>query len=488
MHHPELPPLTTILWQLAAVFALVIANGFFVAVEFAMVSVRRTRIDQLAAEGNSSAITVQRALKELNRHIAAAQVGITVVSLLLGSTGEKVLEPLLLAGFAWMPEHFLGLTRATLALVFAYLIMTSMHVIIGEQLPKTAAIQKADTAALLIVRPMTWITWICTPLVWILNVSVNFLLVRLGLHAGEGHEQQVHSPEELDLLFTQAHEGGQLTTTERDILHRVVKFSDLTAREVMVPRVEVEGIPVEMPRRDLTALIHGQPHTRMPVYHGSLDDVVGIAHLKDLVRFEVELDQPALNVSAPTNSVADSAAQPVGANGGRHSIAPPHSPANPAKEHTVNLMSVVREVPRVPETITIDRMLLTFKKRRQQMAIVIDEYGGTAGIITMGDLLDQIFGDVHDEFDQPEPEILPRADGRVQIAGSVRIDEINERFSTGFRSDQADTMAGLVLDELGRPAVVGDEVEINGVSLRVETVERLRITTLSLLLPSASES
>jgi CBS domain containing-hemolysin-like protein len=414
---------------------------------------------------------VQRAVHNLDRYIAATQVGITIASLMLGGIGERTLEPIFNALFDWlgMPEKWQGVSRVGVATGMAYFIMTAMHVIIGELMPKSIALQKPEAVSLVIGRPMTFCAKAFAPLIWMLNGTGNFLLKLLGVHAAEGH-QQVHSPEELDLLFTQAHEGGQLTETEREILHRVVKFSDLTAREVMVPRVEIEGIPVEMPRQDLAALIHGQPHTRTPVYHGSLDDVVGIAHLKDLVRLEVELGPLSLNGSTAGSD-------------GRQNVAAPAS----VDGQMVNLMSIVREAPRVPETITIDKMLVEFKKRRQQMAIVIDEYGGTSGLITMGDLLDQVFGDVHDEFDQPEPEIAPRADGRIQLAGSVRIDDVNELYSTGFRTDQVDTMAGLVLDELGRPAVVGDEVEVNGVNLRVEAIDRLRITTLSLLLPAEAE-
>lgn len=446
--------------MLLIVFALVLLNGFFVAAEFALVSVRRTRIDQLAAEGNSTAAAVQRALRDLDRQIGAAQVGITIVSLVLGSQGEKIFEPLFATAFAsfGMPEALWGVTRAGVAIVLAYLVMTSMHVVIGEQLPKMFAIQRAELSAMIIIRPMMWFTVLCSPLVWVLTRSVNFLLGLMGLHASEGHAQ-VHSPEELDLLFTQSHEGGQLTQTERELLHRVVKFSDLTAREVMIPRVEMQAIPVEMTREEFLAFLNGQqkparpgqegnasaPHTRTPIFRESMDEIVGIAHLKDLVKYAGEL-RDKLEIQ------------------------------------TVNLVELKREALRVPETITIDKLLVAFKNHRQQMAIVIDEYGGTAGLITMGDLLAQVFGDVHDEFDKPEPEVVELGEGRVELAGKVLIDEVNERFGTGFNGDDADTMAGLILNKLGRPADVGDEVEINGVRLHVLALDRLRITRLEMQL------
>jgi CBS domain containing-hemolysin-like protein len=436
---------------MAIVLALVLANGFFVASEFALVSVRRTRIDQLAAEGSSSAVVVQRAVRDLDRYIAATQVGITIASLMLGGIGEPALHHILQPLFfmAGLPDSGTAFTSAAVATGLAYFIMTALHVIVGELMPKSIALQKAEATCLVIGRPMTLIAKLFTPLIWMLNGTGNFLLRRIGITASEEHAQ-VHSPEELDLLFTQSHEGGKLSATEREILHRVVKFSDLTAREVMVPRVEMHGLPVELPRNDLVTFVHGTPHTRVPIYHGSLDDIVGIAHLKDLVRFVAALDPNG---------------EPTAA---------------------VQLTSLVREAARVPETITIDKMLIEFKRRRQQMAIVIDEYGGTAGLITMGDLLQQVFGEVHDEFDEQEPEIHVRPDGRIHLPGKVLIDEVNERYGLGFRDDEADTIAGLVLGILGRPAVVGDEVEIHHARLRVEAIDRLRITEISLLLPADS--
>jgi CBS domain containing-hemolysin-like protein len=449
--------------KLAIVFALVLANGFFVASEFDLISVRKTRIDQLAAEGSTSAQAVQRALRDINRYIAATQVGITLAALMLGSMGEQTLSPLFIRAMHSLPPAFLGGARAAISVGLAYFVMTIFTVIIGELLPKSMTLQKAEAVAFFVVRPMMLFVKLTAPLVWLLNGIGGFLLARLGLNSGE--QIAVHSPEELDLLFTQAHEGGQLTQTERDLLHRVVKFSDLTAREVMVPRVEMQAVPAEMTRQEFFDFLNGvestprpgsavgpgtSPHTRTPVYRESLDEIVGIAHLKDLVRFAGELREDKSTT-------------------------------------TVHLGKVAREATRVPETITIDRLLTEFQKSRQQIAIVMDEYGGTAGMVTMGDLLSQVFGEVHDEFDRPEPEIVEMAPNKMEVAGRVLIDDINERFGTGFNSDDADTIAGLVLNKLGRPAQIGDEVEINAVRLRVLDLDRLRITRLQLELDGTAK-
>jgi CBS domain containing-hemolysin-like protein len=439
-----LPAPGEIALKIAFVFSIVLANAFFVASEFALVSVRRTRVDQLAADGNSSALALQGALKQIDRYIAAVQVGVTLASLMLGSLGEQTLQPLfahLLAGIG-MPEVLIGITRAAVATVLAYFIMTVFTVVIGELMPKAVTLQKSETVALLTIRPMVLFVKLVTPMVWLLNGIGGFLLRAFGIkNFDEG--AQVHSPEELDLLFAQSHDAGELTKTEFEILHRVVKFSDLTAREVMVPRVEMKALPVTMTSGELRAYLHNQPHTRVPVFHGSLDEIVGITHLKDLLKLLA---------------------------------------AAPPDDAPINLMTCVRDAARVPETITIDRLLVEFKRRRQQMAVVIDEYGGTSGIVTMGDLLEQAFGDVHDEFDRPEPELQKLPDGRLRLSGRVRIEEVNERFGTGFPTDDADTMAGLVLDALGRVAAVGDSVEVCGAKLLVEAVEKQRIVTILLQL------
>lgn len=463
----------SIAMDIAIVFILVLANSFFVASEFALVSVRKTRIDQLAAEGNSAATVVQRAVRDLDRYIAATQVGITIASLLLGGFGEKALEPLLTPFFTWMPDEWRGITRTGLAAGFAYFIMTALHVIIGELMPKSIALQKPDITALWIGRPMLFFAVIFTPLTWLLNGIGNFLLRIIGFRPAEGHSQ-VHSPEELDMLFTESHKGGEINQTEFEILHRVVRFSDTTARAVMVPRLEMQTLPVTITRSELTDFLQDRPHTRIPIFQESVDNIVGIVNSKDLEHLNNrELSQELERLKAAI----------YGRNNGQHTL----EGNQPTDEKTLDLTSLAMEAAFVPETIRIDHLLTEFKKRRQQIAIVIDEYGGTAGLITLADLLEEVFGDLPDEAsEEEEPEILKLPDGRLQLSGRVTIDEVNELFGFGFRSNEAETMAGLVVNALGRIASVGDEVEINGIRIRVEKVDRLRIATLSLSLPVSS--
>lgn len=455
--------------DLLIVVALVLANAFFVASEFALVSVRKTRIDQLAAEGNGAAVVVQGAVRDLDRYIAATQVGITLASLLLGGLGEKALEPILSIPFMWLPTEWVGITRAGLVAGFSYFVMTALHVIIGELMPKSIALQKPEVTALWIGRPMFFFALIFTPLTWLLNGIGNFLLRLIGFHPAEGHSQ-VHSPEELDMLFTESHKGGEINVTEFEILHRVVRFSDTTARAVMVPRLEMQALPVEITRKALTDFLQVRPHTRIPVYRDRLDDIIGIVNSKDLEHLNYreltqELEQLRASISHPNNGQSIS-----------------------NDEKILNLQPLLMTAAFVPETTRIDNLLTKFKQYRQQIVIVIDEYGGVAGLVTLADLLEQVFGDLPDQDDKTEPEILHLPDGRIQLAGRASIDNVNELFGVGFPSDDADTMAGLVLNALDRTASVGDEVEVNGLHIRVEKIDRLRIVTLTMTFPAENEA
>ena len=469
MEHPPSTLTGSTALDLAIVFILVLANAFFVASEFALVSVRRTRVDQLAAEGSKSATVVQRAVRDLDRYIAATQVGITIASLLLGGIGEQTLEPILSFLFGWAPEEWGGITRAALVAGFAYFIMTALHVIIGELMPKSIALQRAEATALLIARPMSFFAGLFSPLIWLLNGIGNLLLRLLGFHAAEGHAQ-VHSPEELDLIFTESHKGGEINQTEFEILHRVVRFSDTNVRAVMVPRLEMQALPVQISRTELAEFLESRPHTRIPVYREALDDIVGVVNSKDLEHlYNREISQELKQLRA---------ALPVKNNGQRS------QEENQSKENKIlDLTPLVIDAAFVPETIRIDQLLTELKKRRQQIAIIVSEYGVVSGLVTLADLLEQVFGDLPDEAAETEPEIVQRPDGTIKLAGGVSIDEVNELFGLGFPSDEAVTMAGLVINALGRTASVGDEVEIHGLRLRVDSVDRFRISTLSLFIP-----
>ncbi|RPJ19559.1 MAG: HlyC/CorC family transporter, partial [Chloroflexi bacterium] len=402
----------------------------------------------------------------------ATQVGITIASLLLGGIGERTLEPILGFVFGWVPEEWWGITRTALIAGVAYFIMTALHVIMGELMPKSIALQRTERTALWIARPMTFFAVIFSPLIWLLNGIGNFLLRRLGFHAAEGHDQ-VHSPEELDMIFTESHKGGEINQTEFEILHRVVRFSDTSVRAIMVPRLEMQALPVAVSRKALVNFLQSRPHTRIPVYEDSLDEILGMVNSKDLEHLNNQ--ELSRELEQLKSAISDK-------NNGQRAL--DFDQAADADAKILDLTPILVDAAFVPETIKIDKLLTEFRKRRQQIAIIVDEYGGTSGLITLADLLEQVFGDMPDEAGETEPEILQRPDGSIQVAGGVSIDEVNELFGLGFPSDEAVTMAGLVINALGRTAVVGDEVEVNGIRLRVEHVDRFRISTLSLFLPT----
>jgi CBS domain containing-hemolysin-like protein len=320
---------------------------------------------------------------------------------------------------------------------------------------------------------MTFFAVIFSPLVWMLNGIGNALLRLIGFHPAEGHAQ-VHSPEELDLIFTESHKGGEINQTEFEILHRVVRFSDTNVRALMVPRLEMQALPVSITRKALTAFLQNDPHTRVPVYRDSFDDVIGIVNSKDLEHLynqELSRELEQLRLAFFDKQHGQRTLDAIRA----------------MDDKILDLTPIVVEATFVPETIHIDQLLNELKKHHQQIAIIIDEYGSTTGLITLADVLEQVFGDLPDENREAEPEILQRPDGSVQLAGGVSIDEVNELFGLGFPTDEAVTMAGLVMNALGRTAAVGDEVDVNGLRLRVEKMDRFRISTLSLYFPTPKE-
>ncbi len=429
--------LTFDLLRLLGVAALVLANGFFVAAEFALVSVRRTRVEELIQQGKAGAAAVKRAQDDLNRYLAAAQLGITIASLGLGWLGEPALAHLIQPLLDLLPEPWQGAVAHSISAAVAFAVITFLHVVVGEQAPKSLALQKPEQMALLIAYPTLWVGALFKPAIWILNSSNNFLLRLLGLSSVGGPEL-VHSVQELKMLVEASEESGVLQGAERDMLHAVFDFGALTAREVMVPRTEVIAIDADAPLHELIHLAITHPLTKFPVYEGDLDHVIGITHVRDLVRVQHD------------------------------------------ERRTATVRGLMREIVFVPDTIRLDALLQQFRAKRQHAAIVLDEYGGTAGLVTLDDLMEQIVGEVRDPFDKSAPEIQNLPDGSVLVDGRTLIEDVNDFFGLTLHDDNYDTIAGFVLGQLGHIAKVGDTVEADGVKLKVEAMDGLRIARLSL--------
>jgi CBS domain containing-hemolysin-like protein len=425
-------------WGLLSILILVGLNGFFVAAEFSLVSVRHTRIEELISKGNRAAVVVGRAVADPDRFIAATQLGITLASLGLGWIGEPALVSILMPLLSSLPEAWIGAAAHSIAGTIAFAFITFMHVVVGELAPKSIALQKPENTALLIARPTEWTLHLFRPAIWLLNGTGNAMLRLFGFQPASGHEM-VHSVAELRMLVEASHEGGVLATDEREMLDAVFDFGRSAARQVMVPRTEMICLPATASLDKVAQLAAEHALTKFPIYEGDLDHIIGIVHTKDLVRVMYAQGQEATSVRG-----------------------------------------IVRPALFLPESIRIDDLLVEFRRRKQHIAILLDEYGGTAGLVTLEDPMEEIVGDVQDVFDGEDPEIQRLPDGSVLLSGLMQIKEVKQEFDLDLSDPHYDTIAGYMLGRLGRLARVGDEVKAGGVRLRVEALDRRRIARLSI--------
>lgn len=432
-----------LVFNLFVIAFLLFSNGFFVAAEFAMVKVRKTRIEQLVKEGNFNAKIALEAIKDLDKFIAAVQLGVTISSIGLGWVGEgtlaRIIEPL----FVFLPGVSQTIATHTVSVSLAFALITFLHVVLGELIPKSIALEYTEKTALVIARPMQAITFVFNPFIWILNGFGNWVLKLM--HIPHSHKSSlVHSSEELDMLVDASYNGGVLNETEKDMLHNVFKFSDLTAKQVMVPRTDMVCVPIDMSLEELNKVATENQYTRYPVYEGDIDHITGLIHVKDL--YKLSLDDTKCPIER-----------------------------------------IQRDILLVPETITMDNLVLEFKKRKGQMAIVVDEFGGTSGLVTLEDVIEEIFGDVQDEFDEEEEEecdIKEIAPNTYIANAMMRTDEIAEFFNIDeedIDDEDIDTIGGLVVKLLGRLAQVDDTVSHLGLTFIVKEIDGARITKLEII-------
>ena len=430
--------LSSDLFGLLAVFVLVLMNGFFVAAEFSLVSVRHTRIAELVAQGQVSAIAVQDALKNPDRVIAATQLGITLASLGLGWIGEPAVAHLLLPLVNLFPNALQSGVSHSISAGLAFALITFLHVVVGELAPKSIALQNPEKTSLVVARPTLWSELIFKPIIWLLNGTGNALLRLIGVKPASGHEL-VHSVEELKMLVTASTEGGVVEPQEREMLHAVFDFGELLVGQVMIPRTEIVAVEADIPLQQIITLITESTYTKFPVYDDDLDTILGIVHVKDILRL---MQEPGWEESTAR--------------------------------------SLVREPIYVPETIPVSALLRHFQDRRQHIAIVLDEYGGTAGLVTLEDLLEEIFGEVSDPFDRVSPEFQTQPDGSIWIDGMTLIEDVNAHLGLDLEDPNYYTIAGYVLGKLGRIPKVKESIEGDNVRLQVETLDGLRIARVSL--------
>jgi putative hemolysin len=416
----------TILFELVAVGVLILLNAFFVAAEYGLVTARRTRIVELQHQGDRRARDVLRITSDPPRFIAAMQLGVTLTSLGIGALGEVALSRL-----------FDKAISTVLAVIFAYLILTFLHVVIGELVPKGIALGHSEGTALFVSAPVRFFFIVMRPIVWFLEAATEIVLKWLGLKP-PGADDDVLSEAELRMLVSQSTQHGEIEQQEQEMLYKVFDFADKEAKDVMVPRPEVVALSIDLPPEQCLEAVMDSPYTRYPVYRESLDNVVGILHVRDLFR-----------------ALRDRGM------------------------HEVKVEDIIRPAHIVPETKGLAALLAEFRRANQHMAIVVDEYGDMEGIVTLEDLLEEIVGDIEDEFDLPDESVEQIDEDTVIIDGTYPIDDFNERFKTEMPDEDYHTMAGFVFGLLGRQPEAGDTITHDGMRFDVLEVEGSRILKLA---------
>jgi CBS domain containing-hemolysin-like protein len=407
---------------------LILLNGLFVAAEFAIVGAPRSAIDARAAKGDRLARLVQSVLSDAqkqDRYIATAQLGITVASLGLGMYGEHVLAGWIYSRLADIPAPRWLVSHA-IASVTAVAILTYFHIVVGEMVPKSLALQRAERMALWITPPMLWLKNLLFPFIVALNGLGNLVLKAVGVNRQAQNADHYYTPEELQLVVQESEELGAIRAESGQMLQELFEFGDLTAGEVMVPRVRISGIPMGMRPEAIRELLGRQPHTRYPIYEGDLDHIIGMVHVKDLLRLLLRGE-----------TIAASHARPL---------------------------------PVVPETAELDTVLSAMRRERTQMVVVIDEHGGTAGIVTLEDLFEEVVGEI-DEEPGARPQTYRDRDGRLRVSGTMRVDELGREFDLDLEHEDVDSISGLILTLLGRPPQVGDTVRYGRLQFQVTAVK-----------------
>lgn len=426
--------------EMGAAFALLAANAFFVAAEFALVKVQRVRLEQMLLERRMFAATAVWLADRLEASLSACQLGITIASLALGWIAEpafeSLLEPLL---------HSLGIESPTilraLGVAIALTVITALHLVLGEQTPKIFAIRRPEPILLVCAVPLKWFLLLTYPLMAMLDLSTRWILRSLGLREGGHHE--AHSEEEIRALIRESHLRGHLTRSERHLIESVFEFDDMVCRRVMVPRAEVDVIDLDEPLAETLPMVRRTKHTRYPVCRGSLDEVLGVVHVKDLVGLSLDT--------------------------------------------SFDFRRVMRPPKKVPENMPISRLLRHFQATHQLMAFVVDEYGTVIGIVTLENVLEQIIGDVADEFDVEQPDFVPDGPERWIVKGSVDVAEVERRLGIEFGDVDVDTFSGVLTDKAGRLPEAGDVIDLGPYEAEILETRDSRATRIRVTLKLDSE-
>ncbi len=431
--------------RVLAVIALVVLNGFFVSAEFALVRARRSRLEAMAAEGDRLAGLALRATTNIRAMLSASQLGVTLASLGLGWVAQSVFTEAIANAVGALPFAIEASVRLTIGGAIALAIVTYLHVVFGELAPKGGALLYPEGFARILVPPLMAWAWLTTPFTAILNRSSQAVLHALGHGSVDIEMSSVHSPEELRLLVEQSEEGGALERHDAALLDGVFEFSEKNAREVMTPRTEIVALQSDATLTETLTVVTEGGFSRYPVYTDTIDNIVGILLAKDLIKVAAE--------------------RPAG-------FTPP---------------TIMRPAHVIPGSREVEEVLADFKRLKEHMAIVLDEYGGTAGVVTMEDLLEEIVGEILDEYDEPEaPVPVTTREGNTLIPGATNIGELNSRYDLTVPDEEYTTVGGYVFGALGKLPAIGDRVTAGGATFVVREMDGRRVETLGMELPPPS--
>jgi putative hemolysin len=423
--------------RILLVFLLVFLNGFFVASEFALVAIRKTRIQELVKRGNGAAKQVEKSLNDLDSYISATQLGITIASLALGWIGEPaiahVIEPL----FSFLPKSASVYSSHAVSVAIAFTIITILHIVLGELVPKSIALQRAETTALFIIRPLHFLKTIFMPFIWVLNGAGQIILRAFGLTAPAGH-QLVHSEEEIKLILAQSGQEGAIDKDEVEMMINVFRLGDIRVQQIMLPRPDIFAFSVNTSIKEIIKKIENNVFSRFPVYENTIDTIIGFIHIRDI-----------------------------------------YKQARIGDETTKLLQTkIIRDILTVPEVKRADETLLEMRRKHTHMAVVNDEFGNTAGIITLEDIIESLIGEIQDEFDKPLHDFQKVDKNTYIVDGLAGIDAVQKKFNLPLKGMGYTTIGGLVFGLLGRQPKVNDKVQLGGTVLEVKALERRRIKRL----------
>jgi CBS domain containing-hemolysin-like protein len=417
-------------WYLLLALLFIVANGFFVAAEFAIVRVRPTQLAEMAAEGSARAKMARRITKRLDSYLSATQLGVTLASLALGWVGEPAFAALLMPRLLRLGV-FGPAVAHSIAAAIAFTLISALHIIFGELGPKYVAIDKTVPTTLWVAHLLRGFYVLAFPLIWLLNKTSNAVLSAIGIKPA-GKEEMVHSEEELRLILASSEKAGVLSEENREIIEGVFEFSKRTARQIMVPRTDVIVLSTTKSIEENLEVLRTTRHTRYPLCDGSLDQTIGLIHVKDLF------------------------------------LAQLRGPGRP-------LIELKREILFVPENSTVDALLSQFIEHKTHMAVVLDEYGGASGIVSLENITEELFGQIQDEFDRERPEIEPLGNGRYRVRGDYLIEDLTARLKVDVGEPAEETIGGYVAARLGREVAPGDRTTLGELQIDVVDAERFRV-------------